>query len=289
MPISMTYKMIMEKYHKIDTPEILDALFVLPLESISECPEHAEDIAFLMADKTILSCRLYLAEKDGPTLLYFHGGREFTNQYDKIAESYLKSGLNLLLVAYRGYGKSGGTPGIVSLMADSQTLAQKTSEFLKEKDCNGPLFVMGKSIGSACAIEIAYKFPDSIKGLIIDSGFCDTISFFSALGIDTGKLGFTEDDGFNNLQKIEEIKIPTLILHGSKDALVPPAVAETLQASSGARSKQFHIVPGAEHGEVAESGGELYYQTIKSFVDTVSGINTWRQRRGRRRKLVKQE
>jgi fermentation-respiration switch protein FrsA (DUF1100 family) len=143
---------------------------------------------------------------------------------------------------------------------------------------------MGKSIGSACAIDIAYKFPDYIKGLIIDSGFCDTLPLLSALGIDTEKLGLIEDNGFNNLKKIEKIKLPTLILHGARDSTVPPAQAETLQASSGARSKQFHIVPGAGHGKVAEVGGELYFETIKNFVNTVSGINTWRQRRGRQRK-----
>lgn len=276
--------MTMDKYKKIDTPEIIDSLFTIPVEGISDCPEHAEDIAFTMADKTILSCRFYLAEKDGPTLLYFHGGREVASQYDEIAKSYQKNGLNLLFASYRGYGKSEGIPGIMSLITDSQTLAQKANNFLKERGYNGPLFVMGKSVGSAFAIETAYKFPEHIKGLIIDSGFCDTIPFFSAWGIDTEKLGLSEDDGFDNRKKIEEIKIPTLILHGARDVMVPPALAETLQASSGARSKQFHIVPGAEHGKVAEAGGELYYQTITTFINTASGINTWRQRRGRYRK-----
>jgi len=274
----------MKKYIKIDTPEIVDFLFMAPVEPISDCPEYAEDISLAMADDTILSCRFYLAEKNNPTLLYFHGSKESANQYDEIAKSFLKNGLNLLLASYRGYGKSDGTPGIASLMEDARTVLKKTVKLLSERGCTEPPFVMGKSLGSACALETAYKLPDSIKGMIIDSGFCNTLPFLSALGINTERLDLAEDDCFNNLKKIEEIKLPTLIFHGSRDTIVPPAVAETLQASSGARSKQFFIVPGAEHGKVAEAGGELYFQTIKNFVNTVSGTNTWRQRRSRQKK-----
>ena len=70
-----------------------------------------------------------------------------------------------------------------------------------------------------------------------------------------------------------------MIFHGARDALVAIAEAEKLQASSGARTKQFFVIPGAEHHTVGETGGDLYVEEIKKFIDTVCGVNTWRQKR----------
>jgi hypothetical protein len=120
---------------------------------------------------------------------------------------------------------------------------------------------------------------DSIKGLILESGICDTTSFLEALGASGVQTDFTEKEGFNTLEKIEKIKIPTLIFHGACDGLVAIAEAENLQASSGARAKQFFVIPGADHHTVGKTGGKLYIKTIKEFIDTVSGVNTWRQKR----------
>jgi hypothetical protein len=61
--------------------------------------------------------------------------------------------------------------------------------------------------------------------------------------------------------------------------LVAIAEAEKIQAFSGARTKQFFVIPGAEHHTVGKTGGQLYIKTIKQFTDTVCGVNTWRQNR----------
>jgi len=269
----------MQQHSNKDIPEIIDALFTTHSEPVTSCPGYAEDIEFALPDETILACRFYRAEKSNPTLLYFPGTDESISDYDVISSSYINHGMNLLLVSYRGCGKSTGTPGVLSFLEDAQFLLQKTAVFLQQTGFNGPLFVMGKSLGSACAIEVASECSDDLKGMIIDSGFCDTLPLLAGLGTDVAAVNFAESDGFKNREKIEKIKLPTLILHGSRDFLIPPAQAEILQASSGARSKQFHIIPGAEPDTMIKVGGELYFQTIKNFVDTTSGINTWRQRR----------
>ena len=138
---------------------------------------------------------------------------------------------------------------------------------------------MGQSLGSICAIDTVLKNGDSLKGLIIESGICGTASFLEAMGASLEHADILEEDGFNNIEKIEKIKTPTLIFHGARDVLVAAAEAENLQASSGARTKQFFIIPGAEHHTLGETGGELYVQAIKQFTDTVCGVNTWRKKR----------
>jgi hypothetical protein len=39
------------------------------------------------------------------------------------------------------------------------------------------------------------------------------------------------------------------------------------------------VIPGAGHDTVSKIGGDLYFQKIKEFINTVCGVNTWRQRR----------
>ncbi len=269
----------MQKYNKLDTPEIICSLFKDFSESTAVCPEDAEDIEFIVTDETSLVCRFFPADKDAPTLLYFYDSMGSTDKHEIIAKNYTGNNINILFASYRGIGRNSGNPGAASMMEDAGFILQETLLLLQMKNFKGGLFVMGVSVGCACVIDIAYNYADSIKGIIIESGFCDTGPFLTGLGLDINQFGFTEADGFNNREKIEKVKLPTLILHGARDGLVPPAQAEVLQASSGARNKQFHIIPGADRGTMIKTGGELYFQTITNFVNTVSGINTWRQRR----------
>jgi len=274
----------MQKYSKIENSKLFDPLFNVSAEWMGNCPEYAEDVEFTTADKTALVCRLFLAGETAPTLLYFHDSMESIEKYDEIGRNYINHGINFLFTSYRGMGKNGGTPGIISLMEDAGFIMDQTLLLTQKRKFESSLFVMGKSLGCACAIDIAYNYADSLKGMIIESGFCDTIPFLKKAGVDICKRGLSEEDGFNNREKIEKIKLPTLILHGSRDTLVPPVQAEILQASSGARTKQFHIIPGADRESMIATGGELYFKTIKTFTDTTSGVNTWRQRRRKYKK-----
>jgi len=274
----------MQDYAKLDNSEITAVLFSDPAELLPDCPEYAEDVKLLLSDTTALTARLYCSGKDDPTILYFHGSPTSVNRFETTAKSFVRHGMNLLLISCADLRSERGGSEISSMMDSLPLIFKKTLLYLREKQFTGALFTMGESLGSACIIEITKMFPDELKGMIIVSGFCDTVPFLTGSGVQTENLELTENDGFNNKTKISDITLPTLILHGARDTVVPPPQAESLQASSGARNKQFFIIPGAEHTTVAETGGSLYFQTIKTFADTVSGVNTWRQRRRNSRK-----
>ncbi len=263
----------------IDTPEILQLLFQPPDESADDCPAYAQDIVLTVAPGVSLNCRFYPSAPDAPTLLYFHGGTESCTSFNAEGNNYVRHGINVFLASYRGYGRSTGTPSIASMMADGNILFAMAADWLATQGYSGPLFVMGRSLGSVCAIDIVQRHGETAKGLLIESGFCETASLLLTLGAAPAVVPPTEAEGFDNLRKIAAIKLPTLIFHGAKDALVPVAHAEKLQAAAGARNKQFFIIPGATHDTVSKTGGELYYRKIKEFINEVCGLNTWRQRR----------
>ncbi len=86
---------------------------------------------------------------------------------------------------------------------------------------------MGRSLGSISALELAYHFPDQIKGLIIESGFPSITQLIFHLGLPAGAIDlFTVYDECISL--VKKITTPTLIIHGEYDALVPLREAEDL-------------------------------------------------------------
>lgn len=266
-------------YSKIDQSEVIELLF--PPQSIqrSPCPENAEDVAFEVGSGVVLSCRYYSMDQNGPVLFYYPGTECSADNFHTVANNYLGKGMNVFLVSYRGCGENSGSPSVGSMYEDSEKLFPLALNWLRSKACSGPIFVMGQSLGSICAIDTAFKNSDQIKGLILESAVCGMSPYLEAMGATLDTADISEEEGFNTLGKIEKIKIPTLIFHGARDRMVAIAEAEKIQASSGARNKQFIVIPGAEHHTVGETGGDLYRQTIKQFTDTVCGVNTWRQKR----------
>lgn len=266
-------------YSKLDQPEVTVLLFPSQSTPFSSCPANAEDVSLDIGSGNTLHCRFYFADPAAPVLFYYPATSVSTLSFDPVAENYLKHGLNVFLASYRGCGNNSGSPSLAAMYADSEILFRLAARWLSDKGCTGPLFVMGQSLGSICAIDTVIKNDDLIKGMIIESGICSTASFLAALGASPEQADIVQKDGFDNVEKIEKIKKPTLIFHGARDQLVAVAEAEKLQAASGARTKQFFVIPGAEHHTVSDTGGELYIKAIKQFTDTVCGVNTWRQKR----------
>jgi uncharacterized protein len=264
---------------KLDHPEIRSLLLQPPRDYKGSCLANAEDISLTIGEGVLLSCKFYLAAQEAPTIIYFHGGYESSDSFDAEAEAFNQAGINVFLASQRGFGKSTGTPALATVIADAYVQFSLAIEWLAVKNYSGAIVVMGRSLGSVCAIDVVLNNPDTTKAMILESAFCETLPLLTAIGAGKAAEGISEADGFNNLQKISGIKIPTILFHGSRDILVPISQAEKLQAASGAKNKQFLIIPGAEHDTVSQTAGNLYFKTIKGFIDTVCGVNTWRQRR----------
>lgn len=269
----------MENLVKLSTPEIEALLFTPSDDQHGNCPENAKDVLFTRQPGVSLAFRFYLSAADAPTLIYYPCGRGSLDLFNPLAASFTTIGVNVLLASWRGFGKSTGSPTISALFTDALEFFSRSLDWLGAQGYNGKIFVMGQSLGTVAAIEVVHKNTDLVNGLILESSLCDTLPFLSAIGAQVPSAGIAEEEGFQNLRKIAAIKVPTIFFHGARDVLVPVSQAEKLQAASAAKNKQFLIIPGAEHFTISETGGKLYFQTIKGFIDTVCGVNTWRQRR----------
>ena len=270
-------------YAKLDQPEVVLFLFHPREEVDSSPPPGAMDCDIIVEEDVRVGARFHIGGVEDPNILFFHGNGEIVSDYDSIGPIYNQHGLNLLAVDYRGYGRSGGVPTVTSMMRDAHVIFKSVRHWLQDAKHTGPLIIMGRSLGSACAIELAASDEGDISGLIIESGFAQTVPLLNCLGVDTQALGITEADGFKNAPKIAQFAKPTLIIHAQHDQLIPVMSAEILQVQCAARSKEFHMVPGADHNTVMMRAGKLYFEIIKRFTDKIEGKRRKRSFRRKRR------
>lgn len=218
--------------------------------------------------------------QDYPNILYFHDSAlaDYTELQD-MAENYRRHKINFITIEYCWNYAAEEVQAFGTYVKDSPDFVAAVKKWLEANSCTGPLFVMGRSLGALIAMEGAVSNEEGAKGLFLESPFCMTIPFFKALGLTETELNLTEDEGFNCLEILSDYKSPTLFFHGAKDVFVTIGEAEKLQSYSGARNKQFFVIPGADRSNLQVIGGDLYYETIKKFIDTVCGTNTWREKR----------
>ena len=253
------------QYPALDRDEVVERMF-FPAPLSNPAPAGARDLV-LEGDGCGIGCRLYLPEGgEGANIVLFHGARDTVADCDPLGQGFAAAGVAVLAAGYRGYGNSAGRPCATAMIRDAHAVFEAAVELFREEDRNGPVTVMGRSLGAACAIEIAAFHPETAAGLIIESGFGRTLTLLSALGIDHAALGIGEEDGFANLEKLRGVTRPTLIVHAAGDQVIPFDEAGTMQAECAARSKELQMVPGAGHRDILARTGPMYFEVLCRFL-----------------------
>lgn len=255
----------MSYYYLLDHPQVLQYAFY-PDGAVSECPEFAFDFTVSVEDYNHISCRFFKGNRDWPTLLYFHGNGELASDYNQIAPLYFQFvAVNLIVAEFRGYGGSSGYPTFAGLISDALPILETAREKVLELGFRDEIWVMGRSMGSVSALELAGRHGEKIKGLIIESGFpCATrLARRLQLPVAETDLKVIEKEC---LEKIRGITLPVLIIHGEGDSLVAIEEAYTLDREIGSTEKQLHIVPRADHNSVIAEDLQGYFGVIKEFI-----------------------
>jgi pimeloyl-ACP methyl ester carboxylesterase len=258
-------------YGVLDNPEVAAAVFH-PRPDLEPPPrnEHVSDHLISVDSDVHIGARFHTYSQTGANLLFFHGNGEIAADYDQLGPLFGKLEMNLLAADYRGYGRSNGRPTVSAMMADCHRILAYVREWLAAQDLSGPMVVMGRSLGSASALELAAEHPDVIKGLIIESGFAYAGPLLRLLGVDLETLGFKEEEGFVNLQKISRYHAPTLIIHAEYDHIIPYADGLALYKASAAQDKQLLKIEDANHNDIMMRGFDSYMQSIDRLVSRVA-------------------
>ena len=209
------------------------------------------------------------------TLLFFHGNAENIGHNLDLARLTHAAGYNLLLIDYRGYGRSEGSPSEQGIYRDGEAALR----YLRGRDdVDGTAIVLwGRSIGASVAVHLAAtgtagahaagtgasggadRVTGGPAGLILESGFTSALELLrEGSAWPLYPLAHLGTYRFDQMTRIRSVTAPLLVVHGTDDEIVPYRLGRRLYEAAPGR-KQFLDIPGGGHNDLmALHSGELW-------------------------------
>jgi uncharacterized protein len=189
-----------------------------------------------------------------PVVIFGHGNGELIDFWPMELDVINRLGMGLLLVEYPGYGRSGGKPSQASItrtfVAAYDTIVGRSSV-----DKNR-IVLFGRSLGGAAVCALAEKRPSG--ALILMSAFTGVRAFAKKYGVP----GLFIRDPLDNLSVVRDYPGPLLIVHGSRDDIIPYDHGRKLHAS--AKNSRL-ITYSAGHNDCPPDWG-IFWQDLEEFL-----------------------
>jgi len=203
---------------------------------------------FINRENAVLHGVLIKSEQSKGVILYFHGNRGDIRRWGKTGKSLVAYGFDVLVVDYRGYGKSRGTRAEKHLYQDGQLFY----DHLKEKLGYDRIIIYGRSLGSAIATSVAYAKKCEL--LILETPITrliDVIPLLKNILVVPGIQRYK----FDSLSRVAQIKCPTYVFHGTSDKVVPFRLGLQLFKAISAPDKKFIQIDKGKHNNLDSFGG----------------------------------
>jgi pimeloyl-ACP methyl ester carboxylesterase len=201
-------------------------------------------------------------------VLFLHGNEGNVSTNMERVEGLRQLGYSVLIIDYRGYGRSGGGfPDEAGVYRDAQAA---WDHVVRDRHvAPSDVLIYGHSLGAAIAIELATHHPEAL-GLVVESGFT-SIEDMAALDERYAILpvSLMLDQRFDSIRKVGRLALPVLFVHGTADKVVPFEMGRALYEATPAAAG-FVAVPGAGHDDNAVRGGAMLRAELEGFVGQAS-------------------
>lgn len=193
-----------------------------------------------------------------PGLLWFYGNMETVSGLAPIIRWLRPPGTALLILDYRGYGESGGSPSERGLYEDADAAwAYLTAR--PEVDASR-IAVYGRSVGSVPALHVATTRP--VRAVVLESPLSNAADMarehYAFLPRFIVRLSM------NNLERAARLAAPLLVFHGTEDDIAPVRMGRAVAEAGHAR--ELVLIEGAGHNETYDVGGEEYRAKLHAFL-----------------------
>lgn len=216
-----------------------------------------------------LACYYQPKHPGAKTIVFFHGNGEIAADYiDFLVPLFDQLGCDCFVAEYRGYGMSGGTPGMARMLSDVAPIIESLHR------PPGDLVLFGRSIGSLYAVHGASLFP-GIAGLIIESGIADVLERVllrvrpEELGVTLEVMEKEVDKYFNMQEKLKKYKGPMLVMHALHDTLVDYSHGRKL-CEWGAQPphlKTLKVFENGDHNDIFAVNSKEYIRQLIIFLE----------------------
>jgi uncharacterized protein len=222
-----------------------------------------EDVTFETADGVMLNAWYFPATPGAPRAdwvwLLCHGNAGNISHRLRHASVLLDTGASAFLFDYRGYGRSHGRPTEAGTYLD----AQAAHAWLCRRGYDpGRIMVLGESLGGAVGTELALREP--VGGVALVAAFTSVPDLGAELfpWLPVRWLGTI---GYRTVDKLAEVRVPVMVIHGPGDSLVPFRHAERNYAAIPG-VKQLWTIPG-DHNDFLHVDVARYAEGLRRFME----------------------
>ena len=240
-------------------------------------PSNVRRIEYTAADGQQLFAFILLPEAPPVgVLLAFHGNADLAVWQIPWAEELTRrTGWCVILAEYRGYGGLRGEPSYVGVREDARAAWHAARRGAADLEIHAPVFALfGHSLGSAVATELAAEIAhgaldtdredivsSTVCALLLQSPFTSARDMVRIVSTRPVQLlwAIISRVHYDTRAWLRELSTPISIAHGGRDWLVPVAMGRELFTNARVPG-QLLIVDAAGHNDVAEMGGNAYWQ-----------------------------
>ena len=235
-------------------------------------PRSPRDVRMIDVDGATITVHCGKIDPSKLTMLHFHGNGETIADYvGADFHSFDDLGVNMVWVEYRGYGRSTGSPGLVSMLGDGERVVQALGLSFDR------VIAFGRSMGSLYAIELAARQP-TLAALVIESGIADPAERFlnyadlNAAGVSEAEVRAEVARHFDHQQKLASYSNPVLILHANNDHLITLSHAQRNLEWSASPNKKLVAFQHGDHNSIMPFNHVEYFDELRTLVQSVAAI-----------------
>lgn len=221
-----------------------------------------DEEVFIQTKDEVKINALFYQGNESKVVLYCHGNAGDLSGWQFVAEDFISVGFSVLIIDYRGYGKSSGVISEKGFYED----AEAAYDFLIERKGFTPedIIIYGRSVGTGVGMELARR--KKCRGLVLEAPYTSLSSLANE------KLPFFFPSlymkfRFDNLSKIQQVKCPIIFLHGSKDTLIPVSHSQKLFAKFEGRKKIILTPQGAHNDLNSFEEHKVFLKEVASFFE----------------------
>lgn len=178
------------------------------------------------------------------TLVLFHGNADSIRKLSFVADTYRQAGYGFLVTEYRGFSDFEGKPTEQGIYADARAFVKALlAKGIDPKN----LILFGHSLGTGVATQMALEFKES-GGLMLLAPFL-SIPDMAQKRFPIFPVRYMVWDKFANNEKLPQLYMPLLIVHGDGDIVIPFSQGKALFDLAN-DPKEFHRVPEGGHNSL---------------------------------------
>ncbi len=204
-----------------------------------------ESVSILTPDGETLSAYYHQSDNYPATILVFHGNGDAAAYQQSKAKALVEAGFGVLLVEYRGYGSSTGSPSETGLIIDGIA----SYDFVRKMN-DAPIGLYAHSLGTGVAVHLATK--RKVFALVLEAPF-DSLQAVAQNRMPWISMELFLRHKFRSDKIIGQIDAPILIVHGRNDAVIPIEYGRRLK-NAAPNGTVFMEIPGANHNNLTNFG-----------------------------------